>query len=104
MTLPTNALATSAFYIQPHLAAGDTAIRAITNLSISTGTSGALKVYGLIPCSISMPVNGCNQTSPITTPLPPILMESGDVFATYKVGGTGSTDYMMSLVAIPEPT
>lgn len=104
LTLPTNATVGSAFYIQPHLATNDTGIRAVTNLSISTGSAGSLKVYGVIPCNFSYSLNGCNQTSPITTPLPPILFESGDSIGLYKVGLTGSSDYTMVLTAVPETT
>lgn len=103
LTLPTNAAVNSAFFIQPHLASNDTGIRSVTNMSISTGSAGTLKVFGMIPLNFNVPANCVNATVPLMTSLPPIMFESGDTLGIYK-NNAASSDTTAFLVAVPETT
>lgn len=54
ITVPTNSAIQSAFQFQPHLASGDSGVRAITACTKSAGTSGVIQFYGVIPLSRSV--------------------------------------------------
>ena len=60
MTLPSSPAASSTYQMAPHLASGDTGIRAISDMTSSVnGTAGVFKLIGVLPLAI-MPVNGVN--------------------------------------------
>lgn len=87
LTLPTNPSINSCFLIAPHLASGDTGIRAITNLSISTGSAGTIKVIGILPIGSSSaaltPMLG--GLDPLVRPLPMFTIAPADVVAFYRI-------------------
>lgn len=88
MTLPTNALVNSCFLIQPHLANGDTGIRAVTNISISTGSAGTIKIIGLLPLSLANSglVPLVTGPDPFVTPMPMISLQTNDVISFFRIG------------------
>lgn len=106
MTLPSNALINSAFFLQPHLATGDSGIRAVTNMSISTGTAGSLKVYGILPQHFYQNQSALFPygTDLLSTSIPPILAEPNDNIAIYRYGANTASDVMALLVGTPERT
>jgi len=87
LTLPTNSTINSAFLVYPHLAAGDTGIRAITGVSISTGSAGSIKIMGLlelasIPCGSIGP--GLNDIRNTVHPIYPVSASETIAFYTYN--------------------
>jgi hypothetical protein len=109
VTLPTNAALNSAFLLQPYLQSGDSAIRDLSasspnGLSISTGTSGVIKVVGLIPLAVvansntgqGFTIDG-RRVSDISYPL-----QGGDVISFWRFG-TASSGYLHSaFTLVPE--
>ena len=106
LTLPTSPIIHTGFYITPHLASGDTGIRDITNLSISTGTAGVIKIYGILPLSFNsttvapLPAN----LNFMSAPLVPYLIEPSEYIAVYRLGSTSSTEITFGFSLIPETT
>jgi len=94
LTLPTNATANSVFRIDPHFANGDTGARAVTNISISAGTAGTLRVYGLLPVGSSPQMTGAlvGSADPLTIPIVPWLLAAGDVIGFYRFGSSSPCD------------
>ena len=102
MTLPTNALVGSAFYVSPHLQANDTAIRTITNISISTGSAGVIKIFCAFPPVLISNIQAVTGSlPPLLSPIPPVLFESGDTIGFYR-GQLGSSSLTVSLIAVAE--
>ncbi len=107
MTLPTSPVANSAFLVNPHLASGDTGVQDITNLSISTGSAGTLKVYGLLALGID-PNGGTSAGTcgpdPLTVPMIPWTAAAGDIISFYGLVGvvTSSYDLYAHLVGIAD--
>lgn len=106
MTLPTNALVNSAFLINPHLQSGDTGIRDITGVSISTGSAGSLAVMGCLPigesCAASSSTVFNNSIEPLVTTRPLYCAVPGDVVAFYRYGGTSTCDILANISGVPE--
>lgn len=105
LTLPTNVAKDSAFLITPHLAAGDTGVKDVSNISISTGSAGTIKVYGLlvlaeIPASAIGPAAAA--APPMILPKPKYIADAGDIIAFYRSGVTGSGDMAALLSAVGE--
>lgn len=104
LTLPTGVAVNSAFDITPHLQSGDTGVSSVQNISISTGTAGTLRVYGLLPLYIA-PVPAAQGTSymnPSTLARDIYGVESGDVIGFYRHGSTSSERAFVHLVFAPE--
>ncbi len=103
LTLPTNAAINSCFAIHPHLAAGDSAIRAITGMSISIGTAGVLKVLGLLVLSSGgTAISGNSKTiQPLVDPSPLYLCETGDLISFFK-GNNSLGDTVVILGGVAE--
>lgn len=106
LTLPSNPSINTGFYVTPHLASGDTGIRDVTNISISTGTAGTIKVYGLLPLMISN-----NPSSPFATvlncmnaPLVPYLIEPNEYIGAYRFGVAGASELFYGYSLTPETT
>lgn len=108
ITLPTNAAAGSAFLITPHLQSGDTGIRDLSasapnGLSISTGSAGVIKLYGVLPLSES----ASNFTDvpytpdPLTVPQVPILCEAAESVGFYRFGNTAQVIMRAALNFVP---
>ena len=98
MTLPTNSVIGSAFRITQHLASGDTGVRGLSasgpnGLSISTGTAGVIRLYGVLPLWSSSQ-NGAysvGAVDPFSVSENPYLIESGDAVGVYRYGTTLQT-------------
>jgi hypothetical protein len=104
LILPTNPVLNSAFMITPHLASGDTGIRAITNMSKSAGTGGILKIFGLVPLAMG---NGSTAAAVMTPDIlpSPILMpmlKGGDKIAFYRFGSSTTNQLGAAFTLIPE--
>lgn len=109
MTLPSNVAINSCFAMAPHLQSGDTGVRDISNMSISTGTAGTLKVLGLLPIYVSAQ-NGAGSSYPMTEqlglncPFPIYPMASGDIIGFYLLGTFGTTEYTAVINLIADVT
>jgi len=105
IVLPTNPTVNSAFLLNYRLASGDTGIQAVTNMSISAGTSGVINIYGFMVMSMggqSTASGGSGQVLETqSTPLPKILCVPNDTIAFYVMGNGGS-QFMCHLTATPE--
>jgi len=102
LTLPTNAAINSVFQVYPHLATGDTGIRAITNVSISTGSAGSIKVMGLlelanIPCASLG--GGLNDVRNTVDPVYPVA--AGETIAFYTYNTISSSVVYIDWVMVP---
>lgn len=96
MTLPTSPVIHSAYSMMPHLANGDTGVRAVTNMSISTGSAGVIKAVGLLPIATSN-ANGASPilrscTVPILAePRPIYILEPNELVTVYVFDPSTST-------------
>ena len=102
LVLPTNPALSSAYMVTPHLAAGDTGVRAVTNMSISTGSSGVLKAYGLVPLHMSNAGVGSQPMSPDTLTAPRLLVKllAGDILSFYRFAGTTTNNILATVAAV----
>lgn len=102
MTLPTNSTRTSGYLMTPHLASGDTGVRAVTNMSISTGSAGTLAVYGLLPQAVAVNSITASGTylNALTAPLPMIPFSATEVLGIYQFGVATATDVHVSVCVI----
>mgnify|MGYP001583871190 CR=1 FL=1 len=104
MTLPTNPVINSAFLVAPHLAAGDTGVRAVTGLSISTGSAGTLRAFGLLPIVLGFVAANVAilMPSPLATSLPMFLCEANEVIAVYNFGTALTSQIRADLTFVAE--
>lgn len=104
MTLPTNPIVGTAFYMQPHLANGDTGVRSVSNISISTGSAGTFKVYGLIPQAWNQNSGGSagNTIGALTTPFPMVPFAASESIGFYHFGTTSANDLFATLCLTPD--
>jgi hypothetical protein len=104
LTLPTSPTVESAFIIDPHLASTDTGIRAVTNMSISTGSAGVLAVYGLLVLGIGQQSTnaGGAQGNPLAEPRPLWLCEAGETIGFYMFGGNSANGFMAMLHGVAD--
>jgi hypothetical protein len=102
LTLPTSPVINTAFLISPHLANADTGIRAITNMSISTGSAGILKVYGLLPIALGTTEDLSNPQTPDIIPVaqPMWQLKGADSIAVYQIGKATVDDAWMTIAMI----
>lgn len=103
LTLPTNPVINTAFCIMPHMVAGDTGIIDITNISISAGSAGVLKVYGLVPIN-NIPIDQTPYNAPMLDPIPqaqimPRLV-AADIISFYRYGLSTSDQLIAALAAV----
>ena len=92
---PTPPIINSAFCLRPHLATGDTAMRAVTDISKTGGTNGTIIVTALLvlqTCIIAP--GGASYSGLDLLPVPniPWIGEAGDVIAFYAFGGVATSD------------
>lgn len=94
LTLPTNPAINTGFLITPHLQSGDTGIRSVENISISTGTAGVLRVYGLFPQAININSAGGSGTTvlAINSPIPMWPFLGGDSVSVVQFSNTAAAD------------
>lgn len=102
LTLPTNSTINTVFYVNPHLANGDTGAQSVSNISISAGSAGTLKVYGLLPLAIAPQANTQVCIDSLTIPLIPWILVAGDVIAFYHFGSNGLSDTLAVLALQPD--
>lgn len=109
MTLPTTPLVTTAFYINPHLAAGDSGIRTVTNISSSVSTGAlVLKVFGCLllgHSNTTLSAGPHSSIEPLITPIFPLtLCAAGEAINIYKAGVSNAQDSIASIILCPETT
>ena len=106
LTLPTSPLINTGFYVTPHLASGDTGIRDVTNISISTGSAGTIKIYGVLPLAASNQpvVPQATTLHCMSTPLTPYLIEPNEYIAAYRFGSTSTPEMYFGFSLVPETT
>lgn len=108
LTLPTGPVINTGFYVTPHLASGDTGIRDVTNMSISTGTAGTIKVYGVLPLMMSTGpstnVGIVNVLSPFNSTIVPYLIEPNEYIGFYRFGSTVAGEIYAGFNLVPETT
>lgn len=108
LTLPTSPVINTGFYVTPHLSSGDTGIRDITNISISTGTAGTIKVYGVLPLMISTQASSsvgmATVLSPFNSTIVPYLIEPNEYIGFYRFGSTGAAEIYAGFNLVPETT
>lgn len=102
MTLPNSPLAKTAFFMGPHLQSGDTGVRSVQNISISTGSAGTLKVMGNLILSYGMQVGTTINVDPLTLPIPHYRAIAGDRVAFYRTGNSSSWFSMNYFVAVAD--
>lgn len=108
LTLPTNAGVQGCYVMQPHLATGDTGIRDVTNMSISTGSAGVISCRGLFPLAIGYEGNSGGTTSfaeflePLLNPFPLFPLHTSDVLSFFSFGETGSRDFHAFVAAVAD--
>lgn len=108
LTLPTSPTVNTGFYVTPHLASGDTGIRDVTNISISTGTAGTIKVYGVLPLMISTGqstnVGLATVLNPLNSTIVPYLIEPNEYIGFYRFGNTAAGEIYAGFNLVPETT
>lgn len=103
--LPTSPLIDTAFFLQPHLANGDTAMRAVTNMSISTGSAGTIRVFGLLPLTISHNTSSQMFASDMLGFFgPDYISTTSDKIAVYRVTSATASDFIGMYTGLPDPT
>lgn len=104
LTLPTSPSLNTTFLMHPHLASGDTGIRDVTNMSISTGSSGVMRAYGGLIIGEGASSSGSGTLSlemlSISKPLWPAV--ASDVIAFYRVGVTTSGNLCAMPYGVPD--
>ena len=111
MVFGTNSLADSTFLFTPHLQSGDTGIRDLSasgpnGLSISTGTGGTIKFYGLIPLmyGVGPLATACVSSTPDIfsgqNVIPRLL--GGDILSVYSTLTTVSISALCSMILTPD--
>ncbi len=105
LTIPNVASVNSAFNITPHLANGDYGMQDITNITL-TGTSGVIKIYGVLVLHKAMTSaqnsSSALQVPPIVMPQQQWVASAGDVISFWKLGDTGTTNIIAQLVGVGE--
>lgn len=103
LVLPTSPALDTCFAIAPHLAAGDTGMRAVTNMTKSAGTAGTVEVYGFIPNAYGSSVSANYQMAqPLFNTLPFFPFKAGDQIGFFRMGSTSSTTGVITYTMIPE--
>ena len=99
LTLPTNVTINSGYPIMPHLQSGDTGVRSVENISISTGSAGVLQVYGMIPQAIA--TNSATASGTIVTamnsPLPMFPFLAGDSIGIWQMSSAAAIDIHVAI-------
>jgi hypothetical protein len=88
MTLPTNVTIDTVFCMLPHLQTGDFGVQSVSNISISTGSAGVLKVMGLLPLAMRhAQANVCiSELNNFQSSVPMFMAEANEVIAFYHFG------------------
>lgn len=88
LTLPTGVTANSVYFVDPHLASGDTGMRSVSNITKSAGTAGTIVCYGAWVLGYSMAqANFVAQSpGPLALPRVPWPLVKGDQIAFVRHG------------------
>jgi hypothetical protein len=99
---PANAVINSAYCLANKFAAGDTGMRAVTNMSVSgTVTSGTVKVMGLLPIGMAVGGGGASSSvDPLAHPMPIFPAAASDLIAFYSFGPSVAKDLLAFLAAV----
>jgi hypothetical protein len=107
LTLPSSVAANSAFLVTPHLQSGDTGIRDLSasgpnGLSISTGSAGTLKLYGILPLAYGAGNNAGTISCPSPMAFPANMWPclSGEKIGFYRLGSNQAVFSIAHLVGI----
>lgn len=87
LVLPTNPAVNTCFFVNPHLASGDTGIREITNITKSAGTAGTLTLFGVHTIRVAAQgasVIPYNALQPGMNGIVPIIATGGERVAFYR--------------------
>lgn len=103
LTLPTNSAVSTAFLINPHLQSGDSGAQNLSasgpnGLSISTGTGGVIKVYGVLPlseCAVGSAATPITP-DPLSVSQENYLWESGEALGFYRFGASAINGHMFA--------
>ena len=105
LTLPTNPVINTAFDITPHLQSGDLGVQDITNISISAGTAGIIRIKGLLPLvwatAVGAGIGGYPSLSHLHKPFPPIIAVANEIIAFYRFGVATTSDLTACLHGKP---
>jgi len=105
LVLPTSPILGTAFFMQPHLNNGDTAIRSVQNITKSAGTAGTISVRCGIPlvyqANYSSLMFSTNYLSNLASS---IILEAGETIAWYRFGATSSSEMAAMVNLIVEPS
>jgi len=105
LVLPSNPLANTVFFMQPHLNNGDTGIRSVSAMTKSAGTSGIISVRGGLLLNVSSNVGVMTlQTNFLQSLIHTVELEAGDAVATYRLCSPSSCDMMQIVNTIVEPS
>lgn len=97
MTLPNSITLLSGFALWPHLQGTDTGIRSVSNMSISSGSAGTIKIYGILPLAFGHSQVACAMMSgaPVSTPNVMWPCGAGETIAFYRIG-TNQAGHVMA--------
>jgi len=104
LTLPTSPALGSAFFIDPHLANGDTGIRDVTNITKSAGTVGTLDIYGFLLIGTSGQTQNFEAVHAPMLALPSVIwpIEVNDEIHFLRLGQTTSCDIAAVVAICPD--
>lgn len=97
MTLPSAAGLNSGFVMTPHLASGDTGVRAVTACTKSAGSAGTLTFFGLLPLAFNLNATanvGCTS-DPLATPWPMFPIAAGETLGFYNFNSSAVDFHLM---------
>lgn len=104
LVLPTNPIANSAFFMQPHLQNNDTGVIGVTNMTKSAGTVGTGSIRTGIPLAISASYSSLAfSTNFLQTLLTNMSIDSGETVAFYRFFGTSSSELSALINLAVEP-
>jgi hypothetical protein len=103
LTLPNSPVSSTAFFLNANLQSGDSGIRTLsaTGMSISTGSAGVIKLYGVLPLSSSSGAVGasCFTPDPLTVSEVPYKIEASENINFYR--SSGNTLLIAALNFVP---
>lgn len=91
MTIPSNPAANSAFFMLPHLQAGDSGIISVEDMVPSGGSTGTLEVWGCVDLGADVCFSsGGGQNVQVATPSEQPLLQAGDALNVVRVNAATS--------------
>lgn len=102
--IPTNATAQSAFHLQPLFTGGSVGVRDVTGMTISTGSSGIIDVYGVLPLHVCFNNGSLHGTNFLSNFQIPYLAIPNETLGFYRLFNNATCDAVINISFIPEPT